>query len=151
MTLQTTTISHANGLEGGYVKKSPQEKAKLKFERALEIIKEKLPAMAPLKALLEIDLGSKDGPLYLDAREEPKLATTAKGEPDCRLKIKPEYIVQFAEGKLEPRYGLFKGVYRAFNMGQLLEVKTEVPQMHSLTNPLCRRVEYPLQLNLQIT
>jgi hypothetical protein len=95
---------------GGYSKKTPQEKAKLTYEQAINKIKENLPRMTPLKALLEIDMGSSDGPLYLDAREEPKLVTTAEGEPDCRLKIKPEYIVQFAEGKLEPRYGLFKGM-----------------------------------------
>jgi hypothetical protein len=94
---------------GGYTKKTPQEKAKLNYERAIDTIKENLSRMTPLKALLEIDMGGDDGPLYLDAREEPKLVATAEGEPSCRLKIKPEYIIQFAEGKLEPRYGLFKG------------------------------------------
>jgi len=66
--------------------------------------------MKPLKALLEIDMGGSDGPLYLDARSEPKLVSAAEGEPDCQLKIKPEYVIQFAKGKLEPRYGLFKGI-----------------------------------------
>lgn len=99
---------------GGYFKKTPQEKAKFVYERALNTIKENLSRMTPLKALLEIDMGGSDGPLYLDAREEPKLVATAEGQPDCRLKIKPEYVVQFAEGKLEPRYGLLKGMCHSF-------------------------------------
>jgi acid stress-induced BolA-like protein IbaG/YrbA len=116
--------SHTNGIfvqgEGkdqsikvtgsGYSKKTPEEKAKLIYARAIDTIKQNLHRMTPLKALLEIDLGGSDGPLYLDAREEPKLIATAGGEPDCQLKIKPEYVIQFAEGKLEPRYGLFKGI-----------------------------------------
>jgi len=112
--IQTADDSHySKATDRKYVKKTPQEKAKITYQRAVDIIKEKLPKMIPLKALLKIDLGGDDGPLYLDARGEPKLVAAAEGEPDCQLKIKPEYVIQFAEGKLEPRYGLFKGTVPA--------------------------------------
>jgi hypothetical protein len=80
----------------------------MNYEWAIDTIKDKLPRMMLLKALLEIDVGSSNGPLYLDAREEPKLVATVEGQPDCRLKTKPEYVIQSAEGQLEPRYGLSK-------------------------------------------
>lgn len=107
------TIETAGGV---YYKKSPEEKAKLVYERALNAIKANLSRMTPLKALLEIDMGSSDGPFYLDAREDPKLVATADGEPDCQLKIKPDYIVQFAQGNLEPRYGLLRGLWRSSDL-----------------------------------
>lgn len=116
-------IAHMNGHEvekakmnysakatgGSYTKKTPEEKAKLTYKRAVNSINQNLSRMAPLKALLELDMGGDDGPLYLDARGEPKLVAFAEGTPDCQLKIKPQYIIDFADGKLEPRYGLLKG------------------------------------------
>ena len=78
-------------------------------KKALSLIKEALPKMEPLKAVLKIDLNLDDGPLYLDARgQEPELQFTCDVEPACSVKIKPEYIEQFVDGRLEPRYGLFK-------------------------------------------
>ncbi|KAL2433466.1 hypothetical protein ABEF95_001706 [Exophiala dermatitidis] len=75
---------------------------------ALSLIEERLARMAPLKAVLCLYLGLDDGPVYLDARGQPKLVREVDCEPNCSLKVKPEYIRQFVEGKLEPRYGLFK-------------------------------------------
>ncbi|KAK4947675.1 hypothetical protein LTR10_013621 [Elasticomyces elasticus] len=75
---------------------------------ALSLIEERLPKMAPLKAVLSVDLGLDDGPIYIDARNEPKIVRKVDCEPNCSLKVKPEYIKQFVEGNLEPRYGLFK-------------------------------------------
>ncbi|KXT17086.1 hypothetical protein AC579_4312 [Pseudocercospora musae] len=77
-------------------------------QRALKLIKEHLSKMSPLKAILKLDIGLESGPLYLDARSEPVLIPSQDTEPACSVKIKPEYIKQFVDGKLEPRYGLFK-------------------------------------------
>ncbi|EME84986.1 uncharacterized protein MYCFIDRAFT_111312, partial [Pseudocercospora fijiensis CIRAD86] len=77
-------------------------------QRALALVKEHLPKMSPLNAILKLDIGLESGPLYLDARSEPVLTSSHDEEPACSVKIKPEYIKQFVEGKLEPRYGLFK-------------------------------------------
>ncbi|KAF7194677.1 Dioxygenase [Pseudocercospora fuligena] len=77
-------------------------------QRALALIEEYLPKMAPLNAILKLDIGLESGPLYLDARSEPVLTSSHQEEPACNVKIKPEYIKQFVEGKLEPRHGLFK-------------------------------------------
>jgi hypothetical protein len=46
--------------------------------------------------------------VYVDTREEPRLLQRYDGEADCKVKIKPQYIKAFADGQLEPRYGLFK-------------------------------------------
>ncbi|KAJ9636129.1 hypothetical protein H2204_005401 [Knufia peltigerae] len=75
---------------------------------ALSLIEERLPKMASLRAVLSLDLGFDDGPIYIDAREEPRIVHEIDCEPNCILKTKPDYIRQFVEGKLEPRYGLFK-------------------------------------------
>ncbi|KKY26998.1 putative phytanoyldioxygenase [Phaeomoniella chlamydospora] len=97
-TTSGTTLPIING------KKKPTAQ-----ETALSLIEEALPKMGSLKAILQIDLGLEEGPIFLDAREEPKLVKSLKsGEPNCKVKIKPEYIKEFVEGKLEPRYGLFK-------------------------------------------
>ncbi|KAF6808236.1 phytanoyl-dioxygenase [Colletotrichum sojae] len=78
---------------------------------AHEIIKEKLPVLSQLKALVSLTLGDRP-PLFIDARgSEAKLLDSSADEPDTKITIKPEYISQFYEGKLEPRYGLFKDAF----------------------------------------
>ena len=102
-----TTNGHTNGVTNGTngVLKKP---SKDKSADALRLIEEKLPKMGSLNSLLEIDLGATDGPIFVDTRGEPKISKQCSDEPNCKVKIKPEYITQFVEGKLEPRYGLFK-------------------------------------------
>lgn len=86
-----------------------------KFEadvsRADEIIKEKLLLLGELKALLQISFGDKP-PFFIDARSGiASILASTNDEPDTKLNIKPEYIAQFYDGKLEPRYGLFKDAF----------------------------------------
>ncbi|KAI0423853.1 hypothetical protein F5Y09DRAFT_175360 [Xylaria sp. FL1042] len=84
------------------------DKAETDVKRALEIIKEKLPLLGQLNALLSVRFGDKP-PFYIDARSgTAQIVDSTDDEPDTRLKIKPEYISLFYEGKLEPRYALFK-------------------------------------------
>lgn len=79
--------------------------------RAREIIQEKLPLMGELNALLSITFGDKP-PFYIDARSGVAfILESTTDEPDTKLNIKPEYIAQFYENKLEPRYGLFKDAF----------------------------------------
>lgn len=79
--------------------------------RAKEIIQEKLPLLGELKALLSVSFGDKP-PFYVDARSGvASILESTTDEPDTKLNIKPEYIAQFYEGKLEPRYGLFKDAF----------------------------------------
>ncbi|ORY64913.1 uncharacterized protein BCR38DRAFT_431318 [Pseudomassariella vexata] len=79
--------------------------------RAHEIIKEKLPVLGQLKALLSLTFGDRT-PVFVDARSgEAKFLEDCSDEPDTKVTIKPEYIVQFYEGKLEPRYGIFKDAF----------------------------------------
>lgn len=75
---------------------------------AMKVIEDALPKMTKVKAVLQLDIGLDDGPVYIDTREQPRILKTFDGEPACRVKIKPHYIKAFAEGQLEPRYGLFK-------------------------------------------
>lgn len=96
----------ANGINGtDSIKKAKPTPS----EEALDLITSKISKMSALKALLEIDIGHPDGPLFVDGRSDPaQLLRSSSDEPACRVKIKPLYIKRFIEGKLEPRYGLFK-------------------------------------------
>lgn len=87
------------------------KKAEADVSRANEIIKEKLPLLGELKALLQISFGD-DPPFFIDARSgTASILASTSDEPDTKLNIKPEYIAQFFDGKLEPRYGLFKDAF----------------------------------------
>ncbi|OAG41988.1 hypothetical protein AYO21_03723 [Fonsecaea monophora] len=86
----------------------PHSKKKDDRVEALEVIKNGLSKMTRVKAVLGLDIGLDSGPIYIDTREEPRILQTFDGEPDCRVKIKPRYIIAFAQGQLEPRYALFK-------------------------------------------
>ncbi|KAK8117894.1 uncharacterized protein PG998_006175 [Apiospora kogelbergensis] len=82
------------------------------YKRAVAIIKEKLPLMSELNALLAVNLGDGKPLIAIDARlDDAKLVDLGVREPDTKITIKPEYISQFYEGKLEPRYGLFKDAF----------------------------------------
>jgi hypothetical protein len=101
--MASTTVNSVNkATTNGGLSKTEKD-----FQQALSIIEKALPKMTILNALLELDIGGA-GPIFVDARGEPRLLTACADEPACRVKTKPEYIKQFAEGKLEPRYGLFK-------------------------------------------
>lgn len=88
-----------------------------KFERSVEearqVIRSKLAALSKLDALISISLGERP-PLFIDARAGKKEADwleKCSDTPDAELTIKPHYIVQFAAGHLEPRFGLFKDAF----------------------------------------
>ncbi|KAG6353426.1 hypothetical protein INS49_005607 [Diaporthe citri] len=92
-------------------------KVEADVSRANEIIKEKLPLLGELKALLQISFGD-NPPFFIDARSgTASILASTKDEPDTKLNIKPEYIAQFYDGKLEPRYGLFKDAF--FNQASM--------------------------------
>ncbi|KAH9887110.1 hypothetical protein F4778DRAFT_773809 [Xylariomycetidae sp. FL2044] len=81
--------------------------------QARKYIQDKLPILGQLNALLSVTFGALP-PFYIDARgnhKDAKLLTSCTDEPDTKLTIKPDYICQFSEGKLEPRYGLFKDAF----------------------------------------
>ncbi|KAI8169549.1 Dioxygenase [Colletotrichum sp. SAR 10_70] len=87
------------------------QKVEADVARAHEVITEKLPLLSQLNALVSLTFGDR-APVFLDARgPEAKLLTSCPDEPDTKITIKPEYIAQFYEGKLEPRYGLFKDAF----------------------------------------
>ncbi|RFU28414.1 hypothetical protein B7463_g7915, partial [Scytalidium lignicola] len=92
------------------VAKYGQDKSEAYYLRAVALIKERLQSMGILKALLVVNLG-RDPSIIIDARNEPILLESTDEEPDCRLNTKPEYLLQFSEGKLEPRYALFKDAF----------------------------------------
>lgn len=78
------------------------------IEEAVQYVQISVHKMSSVNALLEIDLYREAGPLFVDARGEPRLVESTEDTPDCRVKIKPKYIKQFVQGKMDPRYGLFK-------------------------------------------
>lgn len=92
-----------------------KDRSKANYERAVAIIKERLPRMGMLNGTLRLGLGENFPVLLIDARgpAEPRLVESLDGqeEADARVNTKAEYIIQFHEGKLEPRYGLFKDAF----------------------------------------
>ncbi|KAI0381320.1 hypothetical protein F5Y04DRAFT_288933 [Hypomontagnella monticulosa] len=68
----------------------------------------KLPLMGELKAVVTVNLGEGRPLLIIDARlGEARLREKIDVKPDTELTIKPDYICQFYEDRLEVRYGLF--------------------------------------------
>ncbi|KAK6822026.1 Phytanoyl-dioxygenase [Apiospora arundinis] len=89
----------------------PAKKAESDAIKAHKIIQEKLPLLNQINALLAVTFGDRPT-FFVDGRaDEAKILDSCDDEPDCRLNIKPEYIIQFYENKLEPRYGLFKDAF----------------------------------------
>lgn len=70
--------------------------------------------LGELKALIELTFGDAEkstSAVYIDARFENAalLNSPLEGvEPDVQVTIKPEYIIQFSQGNLDPRLGMFK-------------------------------------------
>ena len=93
-----------NGVKHGFSGKKkdlPQE--------ALSIVQEKLPDMKAIGAVLELDIGLPQGPIWIDMRNNPcQVLEEFGGEPNSSVKVKPLYIKRFYEGAMDPRYGLFK-------------------------------------------
>ncbi|KAK8070298.1 Phytanoyl-dioxygenase [Apiospora phragmitis] len=104
--------TYTPGLDfSGVIYTCPVKKADSEADRAHKIIQEKLPLLKQINALLAVTFGDRPT-FFIDGRaDEAKVLDSCQDEPHCRLNIKPEYIIQFYEGKLEPRYGLFKDAF----------------------------------------
>jgi ectoine hydroxylase-related dioxygenase (phytanoyl-CoA dioxygenase family) len=112
------TNGHTNGQSNGHTNsesaplttpiKPLYQPTEAEIQQAIRYIEQALPKMSSLKSLLEINLYQDAGPLFVDTRTEPCIIESTQDEPHCRVKIKPKYISQFAQGKMDPRYGLFK-------------------------------------------
>jgi hypothetical protein len=74
------------------------------YHEAIEAIKSKLPKLAELKALVELDLTSGHPNIFIDARETPKILQSSSDEPDARLRMRPETVLQLISGLMEVRY-----------------------------------------------
>ncbi|KAI1325138.1 hypothetical protein F5Y16DRAFT_411623 [Xylariaceae sp. FL0255] len=86
-------------------------KLEANIKRAHDIIKDKPPLLSGLNALLSAGFGDRP-PFLIDARSgTAKILDSTNDDPDAKLNIKPEYRIQFYEGKLEPHYGLFKDAF----------------------------------------
>lgn len=98
----------------------PYGKLTKRFEddvvEARKAIEEKLPVLAQLNALVSVAFGT-NPPLFVDARAPGSPAKLLDSppedgaEPDSHVTIQPASIVQFTQGHLEPRFGLFKDAY----------------------------------------
>jgi hypothetical protein len=76
-----------------------------------------------LRTFLVVNL-RKPTDIVIDARGTPTLLEKTDNEPDCRLQIKPEYLIQFFVGKLGPIYGIFKDAF--FNEARMLKENIRV-------------------------
>jgi len=130
----------------GQTYSNPDKTFELNCQRAREIITNKLPILGEINGLLSITFNGKP-PFFIDARggskgTAAKLLEETEDEPTCSFAIKPEYIAQFYEAKLEPRYGLFKDAFfhemympkgnisEAIKFADLLTPNPPVPPRH---------------------
>lgn len=106
------TPDHVNGAANGEtngIKHGFSMRKKDLVQEAYDIVKEKVPQMHSFSAVLELDIGLPDGPVFIDLRNEPcQILDQFDGEPNCSVKVKPLYVKRFSEGAMDPRYGLFK-------------------------------------------
>ncbi|NIZ00611.1 SCP2 sterol-binding domain-containing protein [Thalassospira lucentensis] len=77
----------------------------------LETVKEKLPQLRGLNAVVAFDCGE-DGQIVVDATgDEPEITDDDLSDADCVLKIKKANLEKLIAGKLDPML--------AFTMGKL--------------------------------
>lgn len=76
----------------------------VEYLEAVEAIRSKLPKLAELHELIELDFTSGHPPIFIDAREAPKMLDSATEEPSARLRTRPETILHLIEGLMEVRY-----------------------------------------------
>jgi hypothetical protein len=102
------------GLDFSYhVYSKSSSKVEVEVARAIDAIKQKLPALSQLNALISVSVGA-NPPIFIDGRSNKApalLLTETSDEPDAQLTIKPEYINLFTQGHMEPRYALFKSTF----------------------------------------
>ncbi|KAI8626407.1 hypothetical protein F5Y19DRAFT_488244 [Xylariaceae sp. FL1651] len=97
----------------GHVYSNASVKAAAETACAYETIKQKLPALSQLDALISVSVDGQT-PIFIDSRSNETSArflTKTPDEPDAQLTIKGKYINLFAQGHLEPRYALFKDAF----------------------------------------
>ena len=74
------------------------------YHEAVDAIRSKLPKLAELKALVELDLTSGHPHIFINARGAPKILPNSSEEPDARLRMRPETVLQLISGLMEVRY-----------------------------------------------
>jgi Phytanoyl-CoA dioxygenase (PhyH) len=74
------------------------------YLEAIDAIRAKLPKLAELKALIELDLTSGHPPIFIDARGTPTTLNSSTDEPSVHLRTRPETILHLIEGLMEVRY-----------------------------------------------
>ncbi|WQF89949.1 Putative phytanoyl-CoA dioxygenase [Colletotrichum destructivum] len=91
----------------------PEKKFHDEVAAALGIVRDRLPILGELRALLKLTFGDATysiPPIFVDARSHQTQLLDSVGanvKVDVEVTIKPEYVVRFHEGTLDPRMGLF--------------------------------------------
>ncbi|KAK6218480.1 hypothetical protein QIS74_06360 [Colletotrichum tabaci] len=91
----------------------PEKKFHDEVATALGIVRDRLPILGELRALLKLTFGDATysiPPIFVDARDHQTQLLDSVGadvKVDVEVTIKPAYIVRFHEGTLDPRMGLF--------------------------------------------
>ncbi|KAL0940037.1 uncharacterized protein CTRU02_206647 [Colletotrichum truncatum] len=115
MSIIPPTKTFTPGLE--FTKKNyidPEVEFNKNYISAIKIVREKLASFRELKAILQLRFGDENHskpPIFVDARgNEAQLLDSLPNDiqPDVQTTIKPEYLIRFHEGTLDPRLGLFQ-------------------------------------------
>jgi len=77
---------------------------KEEYNTAVAFVKSKLPKLASLKALVDLDLTGDYPHLFIDTRHEPKISETTDGQPDVKVRMRPLTVLHLGEGLMDTRY-----------------------------------------------
>lgn len=80
------------------------------YDDSVRILTDKLPALRPTNALIEVDLNPDYPTIFIDTRQDPpKMLGSVDEKPRVKIMIRPEAIYRLDEGTMEPRYGVNMG------------------------------------------
>jgi hypothetical protein len=76
------------------------------YDDAVAQLQEKLPKLAPLRGLVELDLTSGHPRLFIDARNNSaKLLNSCNATPHVKMRMRPQALVHLIDGLMDNRYG----------------------------------------------
>ncbi|KAK5019944.1 hypothetical protein BJ546DRAFT_599720 [Cryomyces antarcticus] len=94
----------------GSAKQAPVDlKAEKKYAKAIKLIESRLPHLACLNKVVCISLDPAKPDVFVDTRgEQARIVDKVDVEANCRIQVTPNVIIELVEGKVEPRFAVFK-------------------------------------------
>jgi hypothetical protein len=93
---------------GNLPNKAADIKAQKKYDKSITLLKTRIPYMGQLNSLIAISLDSSKPDIFVDTRGTPRFLEDSTEKSACRVSLRPDVLIELVEGKVEPRFALFK-------------------------------------------